>query len=83
METLKDRKKTLKIYNIQCNTIVLSWLMNAIAKELQGSDAHVKNAREIWVDLEERFTQGIAPRVYELKCAIDLLQQERASISSY
>jgi len=44
---------------------------------------HIETAREIWIDLEERFTQGIAPRVYELKHDIALLQQERASISSY
>lgn len=56
---------------------------NSIAKELQTSVAHSNNAKKIWVDFEERFTQGIAPRVYELKMTIALLQQEKSSISIY
>ncbi|KAK3023555.1 hypothetical protein RJ639_044640 [Escallonia herrerae] len=65
---------------IQCNTVVLAWLTNALAKEIQGNATHAETAREVWKDLEERFTQGIATRVYELKRAIVLLQQEKASI---
>ncbi|KAK2969735.1 hypothetical protein RJ640_015879 [Escallonia rubra] len=33
--------------------------------------------------LQERFTQGLAPRVYELKRAIAILQQEKAPLSTY
>ncbi|KAK3000122.1 hypothetical protein RJ639_024570, partial [Escallonia herrerae] len=62
---------------------VFSWITNALAKDLQDNAAHVQTAREIWKYLEERFTQGIEPRVYELKRAIALLQQEKSSISSY
>ncbi|KAH0672518.1 hypothetical protein KY290_024748 [Solanum tuberosum] len=82
IERPKENSQDLQSW-IQCNVIVLSWHTNAFSKELQGSAVHVETAREIWVDLEERFSQGIAPRVYELKRAIALLQQERASISSY
>ncbi|KAK2977963.1 hypothetical protein RJ640_029673 [Escallonia rubra] len=38
---------------------------------------------EVWSDLQEHFTQGIAQRVFELKSAIALLQQEKTTISSY
>ncbi|KAK3041222.1 hypothetical protein RJ639_028482 [Escallonia herrerae] len=51
--------------------------------ELQENATHAETAREVWKDLEERFTQGIAPRVYELKRTIVLLQQEKASVASY
>ncbi|XP_060195432.1 uncharacterized protein LOC132624710 [Lycium barbarum] len=57
VERPKENSQDLQPW-IQCNAIVLSWLTNAIAKELQGSAARVETAREIWVDLEERFTQG-------------------------
>ncbi|XP_024027963.1 uncharacterized protein LOC112093532 [Morus notabilis] len=77
-----DGSPDLKAW-IQCNAVVISWLRNALAKELQGSAAHVDIATELWADLDERFTQGVAPRVYELKRAIALLQQEKSSISSY
>lgn len=68
---------------MQCNALVLSWLTNALAKELQDHVVHAETTQELWQDLEERFTQGVAPRVYELKRAIALLQQEKSSISSY
>ncbi|KAK3034764.1 hypothetical protein RJ639_032277 [Escallonia herrerae] len=66
---------------IPCNAVVLSWVTDALAKELQGSTAHVETAREIWTDLEDRFTQGITPRVYDLKRAI--APARKSSISSY
>ncbi|KAK3035097.1 hypothetical protein RJ639_032599 [Escallonia herrerae] len=68
---------------VQCNAIVLSWFTNALDKELQNGSAHAKTANEVWANLQERFTQGLAPRVYELKRAIALLQQEKAPISTY
>ncbi|OMO49486.1 hypothetical protein CCACVL1_30978 [Corchorus capsularis] len=68
---------------IQCNAVVKSWLINPISKELQTGAAHADTARDIWCDFEERFAQGIAPRVYELKRTIALLQQEKSSISTY
>ncbi|EOY05030.1 Cysteine-rich RLK (RECEPTOR-like protein kinase) 8 [Theobroma cacao] len=68
---------------VQCNAIVLFWLINALAKEIQSSAAHADTTHEVWADLQERFTQRMAPRMYELRRAIALLQQEKSSISSY
>ncbi|KAK2982945.1 hypothetical protein RJ640_006359 [Escallonia rubra] len=56
---------------VQWNAIMLSWSCTC------------GNANEVWADLQEQFTQGLAPRVYELKRAIALLQQEKAPISTY
>ncbi|KAK3036281.1 hypothetical protein RJ639_031253 [Escallonia herrerae] len=42
---------------IQCNAVVLAWITNALAKELQGNATHAETAREVWKDLEERFTK--------------------------
>lgn len=61
--------------------MVLSWLTNTLDKELQGTAAHTETTREVWKDLEDRFTQGIALRVYELKRAIALLQQEKSIVA--
>ncbi|KAJ0075730.1 hypothetical protein Patl1_34931 [Pistacia atlantica] len=36
---------------IQCNVVVLSWLLNALSKELQSSTAHIETATKIWEDL--------------------------------
>ncbi|KAK3027227.1 hypothetical protein RJ639_041645 [Escallonia herrerae] len=64
---------------IQCNAVVKSWIVNSLSRELQTSAAHGDTASEIWCDFDERFTQGIALRVYDLKRSIALLQQEKSS----
>ncbi|KAK3035431.1 hypothetical protein RJ639_032856 [Escallonia herrerae] len=68
---------------IQCNAVVKSWIVNSLSRELQTSAAHTDTASEIWCDFDERFTQGIALRVYDLKRSIALLQQEKSAISTY
>ncbi|KAK3042700.1 hypothetical protein RJ639_000758 [Escallonia herrerae] len=68
---------------IQCNAVVKSWIVNSLSRELQTSAAHADTASEIWCDFDERFTQGIALRVYDLKRSIALLQQEKSAISTY
>ncbi|KAK3007278.1 hypothetical protein RJ639_015826 [Escallonia herrerae] len=68
---------------IQCNAVVKSWIVNPLSRELQTSAAHADTASEIWCDFDERFTQGIALRVYDLKRSIALLQQEKSAISTY
>ncbi|XP_031253465.1 uncharacterized protein LOC116111420 [Pistacia vera] len=40
-------------------------------------------AREIWVDLEERLSQGNAPRVHQLRTEIVNTQQKDMSIAAY
>ena len=47
--------------------MVISWLFNAITKDLHDSVAYADTAHEIWMDLEERFLQDNAPRVHQLK----------------
>ncbi|KAL3512974.1 hypothetical protein ACH5RR_025691 [Cinchona calisaya] len=68
---------------LNCNAVIISWFTNALAKELQGGTAYIDTTVELWADLEEKFTQRVAPRVYNLKGAITLLQQEKSSIFSY
>ncbi|KAK3034841.1 hypothetical protein RJ639_032296 [Escallonia herrerae] len=59
---------------IQCNAVVKSWIVNSLSRELQTGAGHADTASEIWFDFDERFTQGIALRVYDLKRSIALLQ---------
>lgn len=67
----------------QCNAIVLSWLSNALSKELQGAATHADTARVVWLDLEERFSQGVDARVYELRRTVAGLRQKQSTVSAY
>jgi predicted YcjX-like family ATPase len=52
---------------VKCNSMVISWLFNALHKDLHDSVAYMDTASELWTDLEDRFSQGNAPRVHQLK----------------
>ncbi|KAK3021988.1 hypothetical protein RJ639_045683 [Escallonia herrerae] len=68
---------------IQCNAVVKSWIVNSLSRKLQTGAAHADTTSEIWYDFDERISQGIALRVYDLKRSIALLQQEKSAISTY
>ncbi|XP_077238366.1 uncharacterized protein LOC143879726 [Tasmannia lanceolata] len=68
---------------VKCNSMVVSWIFNSLAKDLHNSVAYVDSARDMWLDLEDRFSQGNAPRVHQLKRDIAPLQQGQLSVSAY
>ncbi|KAJ0010119.1 hypothetical protein Pint_33527 [Pistacia integerrima] len=45
--------------------MVISWIFNSLHPTLHNSVACFITAQEIWKDLEERFSQGNAPRIYQ------------------
>ncbi|XP_030974852.1 uncharacterized protein LOC115994750 [Quercus lobata] len=47
------------------------------------SVVYFKTAREVWLDLQHRFSQGNGPHIFELRQEICSLAQEDLSISSY
>lgn len=67
----------------KCNSMVISWIFNALAPELHDSVAYVHTACEMWADLQERFSQGNVPRIHELKREIYMAQQRNLSVAAY
>lgn len=45
--------------------------------------AYVDDAKVLWNNLRERFSQGNAPRIYQLKNQMSLLRQDGLSIASF
>ncbi|CAH9119695.1 unnamed protein product [Cuscuta europaea] len=66
----------------RANAMVNAWLNSSMDVELRQS-VKFKTAREIWVDLRERFEKESAPRAYELRCILGSTRQEGRSISAY
>lgn len=48
----------------KADSMVMAWIINAIDPNLHGSISHASTAREIWIDLEERFAQINTPRIH-------------------
>ena len=68
---------------VRCNTMVISWLLNSLSKEITSSVIYANTTKEIWEDLRERFAQGNGPRIFEIQKSISVLSQDNSSVSSY
>ncbi|XP_031273305.1 uncharacterized protein LOC116131766 [Pistacia vera] len=77
-----DEGRELHVWN-KYNSMVISWIINSLIPKLHDSVAYLHNAHELWKDLEERFSQGNAPRVHELRRELALTKQGDQSVSSY
>ena len=73
------------LYNAwhRSNTTILSWLVNSLSKELQSSVMYVHTARDLWINMHDRFSQPNAPRFFEVQKEILKLSQGQISVSSY
>lgn len=47
-----------------CNTIVLSWIMNYVSKELLSGIVYSSDASSVWNDLKERFDKFMDHRFF-------------------
>ncbi|PKI42793.1 uncharacterized protein LOC116206262 [Punica granatum] len=66
-----------------CNSLVLAWVFNGMEKELQPSAAYATEAKALWDDLKERYSQGNEMRIYQLKSDINLYRQEGKTVQRY
>ena len=67
----------------RCNDMVHSWIINALSPDISNSVIYYPTAHEVWEDLNERFSQRNAPRIFEIQRDIAYLRQEQLSVSSY
>ncbi|XP_024011137.1 uncharacterized protein LOC112086445 [Eutrema salsugineum] len=59
----------------RCNSMVKSWLLNSVSKQIYKSILRFNDASEIWKDLMTRFHITNLPRSYQLSQQIWSLQQ--------
>ena len=67
----------------RCDKMVLSWLLNAVEPDLAKGTVYADTARDIWKDFEDRFSQGNAPRIYQIQKAIAFHTQGSMPVSNY
>ncbi|XLR35261.1 hypothetical protein S83_063161, partial [Arachis hypogaea] len=58
-------------------------IANAISKDIAASVIYAGSAALLWQDLETRFSQSNAPRIFELKRSLMSLTQGSLSVSQY
>ncbi|KAG7552168.1 Integrase catalytic core [Arabidopsis thaliana x Arabidopsis arenosa] len=67
----------------RCNSMVKSWILNSVTKQIYKSILRFNDAAEIWKDLITRFHITNLPRSYHLTQQIWGLQQGSMSLSEY
>ncbi|PKI35624.1 hypothetical protein CRG98_044078 [Punica granatum] len=67
----------------RCNSTLLAWIFNTMEERLQATVAYAIDAKSLWDDLKERYSEGNQSRVFQIKAEICLLRQEGLSVRDY
>ncbi|KAL0398048.1 UNVERIFIED_CONTAM: hypothetical protein Scaly_0253200 [Sesamum calycinum] len=60
---------------LRTDSMVFSWIMNCISKDISKAFYYAKSARRLWLDLESRFGQSNGPMIYNLQRQIASISQ--------
>lgn len=67
----------------RCNALVLSWILNAVSKDIFGGIVYSSDAYIVWTDLKERFDKVNGSRIFSIHRDIGRSLQGSSSISVY
>ncbi|XP_073017992.1 uncharacterized protein [Primulina eburnea] len=67
----------------RCNALVLSWIMNAVSKEIFSGIVYSIDASVVWSDLKEQFDKVNGSRIFSIHRDISRLVQGSNTISVY
>lgn len=70
-------------FQYRCNSMVKSWLLNSVSKQIYTSIMYFKAASNIWKDLQTRFQNSNLSRLYKLSHQLHSLRQGSIDTSSY
>ncbi|XP_075500194.1 uncharacterized protein LOC142538780 [Primulina tabacum] len=67
----------------RCNAMVMSWIMNAVSKEILGGIVYSTDAVTVWTDLKDRFDTINGSRIFSIHRVIARLVQGATTVSVY
>ncbi|KAL0426863.1 UNVERIFIED_CONTAM: hypothetical protein Slati_2861100, partial [Sesamum latifolium] len=68
---------------IRVDSMVTSWILNAMTKKVSKAFLYAKSSRQLWLDLEERYGENNGPLVYQLRRAIASVTQGTSTVVDY
>uniref|UniRef100_A0A2N9EVC5 Retrotransposon Copia-like N-terminal domain-containing protein n=1 Tax=Fagus sylvatica TaxID=28930 RepID=A0A2N9EVC5_FAGSY len=76
---------TSPLYSLwsRCNTVVITWILNCVSKEIRATVLYKQTAFEIWNILRNRFSQSNGPQIFQVEQAIGSSTQFQVTISDY
>lgn len=48
------------------NSMLVAWILITIKPSLRSTITYMESARDLWEDIEQRFSMGNGPRIYQL-----------------
>ncbi|XP_024032616.1 uncharacterized protein LOC112095167, partial [Morus notabilis] len=67
----------------RCNSMITSWLLNAVSKEIDDILLYLDSAQVVWSDLHDRFHQSNAPLIFPIKQQLHGLPQGTLDVNTY
>ncbi|XP_075092284.1 uncharacterized protein LOC142172539 [Nicotiana tabacum] len=67
----------------RCNDMVIAWITNSLSRDIATSVLGYDTAREIWLDINERFGQSNGSKFIQIQREIGTISQGTSDISSY
>ncbi|XP_049364164.1 uncharacterized protein LOC125828893 [Solanum verrucosum] len=67
----------------RCNDMVTSWLLNSLSKDIADSVIYSKTARDLYIDLEQRFGQSNGAKLFHLQKELSDLVQANSDVAGY
>ncbi|KAK9672771.1 hypothetical protein RND81_12G123600 [Saponaria officinalis] len=65
------------------NTMIVNWIFNTIEPRLGSSITYVEDAKELWNDIEQRFSVGNGPKLHRIKGSVtSWLSSDYSTVSS-
>ncbi|KAL0366821.1 UNVERIFIED_CONTAM: Retrovirus-related Pol polyprotein from transposon RE1 [Sesamum radiatum] len=68
---------------IRVDSMVTTWILNSISKDIVEAFMYTKSSRNHWLDLEQRYGECNGPQLYQLQREICSMTQGNATLSSY
>ena len=67
----------------KCNDIVLSGIFNSLTTDIVYSVTFYDIAHKVWKDLQNRFSQIHAPKIFQIERDIACLTQDQMTVATY
>jgi hypothetical protein len=68
---------------LACNGMLHCWILNSISSDIVSSVQYIDSVIKLWLDLEERYSQGNRARISELQSQIGAFTQGFNYVSTY
>ncbi|XP_019053968.1 PREDICTED: uncharacterized protein LOC104601120 isoform X1 [Nelumbo nucifera] len=68
---------------IRVDCMIRSWILNSISKEIVEAFLYASTARELWLELEERFGESNGPQIYRIQREISAISQGSQLVVKY